>query len=66
MKKILRNVFENIFWPAAAGNVVWSFCNVAVNPTYSDPTESDIGMWPRLCVAVDIRTYCVAWIEQYQ
>jgi hypothetical protein len=34
----LKDVFENIFWPAAAGNVLWGFCTVAVR-TLPDGTE---------------------------
>jgi len=30
--KILKILFESIFWPAAAGNVFWSFCSLIIKP----------------------------------
>lgn len=30
MKQTLKSLFENIFWPAAAGNVIWSLSNVSI------------------------------------
>ena len=32
MRYTLHSLFENVFWAAAAGNVFWSLCNVALEP----------------------------------
>jgi hypothetical protein len=54
-----RDVFENIFWPAAAGNVFWAFCNLLIAPE-----ESPIDFWPRLAFLLLLTVYLIrGWIR---
>ncbi len=36
MKYSLKLVFENIFWPAVAGNVFWALCNLIINSSIDE------------------------------
>jgi hypothetical protein len=59
MKTILRTVFDNIFWPAAAGNVFWSFCNVVI-----DPQPGVLGVAAKLVVLILFSIYLtISWLR---
>lgn len=59
MKNILRTVFDNIFWPAAAGNVFWSFCNVVI-----DPQSGALGVASKLVILILLSIYLtISWLR---
>lgn len=33
----MKNLFQNLIWPAVAGNVAWSFFTVAINESWNTP-----------------------------
>jgi hypothetical protein len=45
LQNILRNIFENILWPAAAGNVVWSFLSVAFEASKPITVQQSEACW---------------------
>jgi hypothetical protein len=59
MEKVLRNIFENVLWPAAAGNVLWSVCSLFV-----DPVKPELGVCWRLIVLIVFSLYlAIGWLQ---
>jgi hypothetical protein len=57
-----RQVFANIFWPAAAGNVFWSFCSLWID--WIDPETPEINFWPRLTLLLIFSIYLtLGWMR---
>lgn len=53
------NLFQNLIWPAVAGNVAWSFFTVAVQECWCDE-----GVQARLVVLVSIAVYLgIDWMR---
>lgn len=59
MKNVLKAIFDNVFWPAAAGNVFWSFCNIII-----DPKPGAIGVSSRLVILLLFSIYLtISWLR---
>lgn len=54
----MKKLFQNLIWPAVAGNVTWAFFTVAVSEQWNDT-----GVIPRLLSLILIAVYlCYDWI----
>lgn len=51
----IRSSFEQLFWPAVAGNVAWSLCSVVISPGKA-PTD----IWSRI-----LGLLLLAWYSWY-
>ena len=61
MNITIRAALENIFWPAAAGNVLWSLSQLWFDPT---PPMTEIAMPARLVVLLVFCVYMtVSWLR---
>jgi len=55
----VKNLFQNLIWPAAAGNVAWAFFTVAVQETWAAP-----GVFARLAVLLVLAVYlAIDWMS---
>lgn len=55
----LRAIFENIFWPAAAGNVFWSLCSGVLKPC-----PWDIAVYSQIVILVVFSIYLtLGWLR---
>ncbi|MGQ7814285.1 hypothetical protein [Metapseudomonas furukawaii] len=60
----LKSLFEAVFWPAAAGNVFWSFCTLILDSNAA-PLFPDV--ISRLLVLALLACYMsIEWVRNYQ
>ncbi len=61
MNAVMKNLFENIFWPAAAGNVFWSFLSLFVArlnwPMPGEPRIDLADIAPSLLILLVLSVY---------
>jgi hypothetical protein len=59
----LRSLFQGVFWPAAAGNVFWSFCALIIDK--SDQI-STLSLLARLSLLLLLSLYLtIEWLRNY-
>lgn len=64
-ERLLRTLFENLFWAGAAGNLLWSFCDIFVALFSSvNPIRFEITVLLKLAVlAVFIVYLAFGWLQ---